>query len=154
MPYIGLSPFLQFKKLVNEGDNFMCQCPTSGYPHFYRACPHCCNEGIMCQCPTSGYPHFYQNKAELDKNYVSMPYIGLSPFLLYFVAIEPKKKECVNALHRAIPISTVTSRNPHKQGAQFRNNSYNCQTIHFCPYFYSIFPSFDISAFFLKWFVS
>ena len=108
-----------------------------------------------------------------------MPYIGLSPFLRTDNKVHRKgrrcvnalhraipistrlaktglmlKDLCVNALHRAIPISTVTSRNPHKQGAQFRNNSCNCQTIHFYPYFYSIFtpffPSFDISAFFPK----
>ena len=39
----------------------------------------------MCQCPTSGFSHFYEF---LDKDnylpiYVSMPYIGLLPFLQY-----------------------------------------------------------------------
>ncbi len=40
---------------------------------------------MLCQCPTSGFSHFYEF---LDKDnylpiYVSMPYIGLLPFLQY-----------------------------------------------------------------------
>ena len=70
----------------------------------------------MCQCPYSGCPHFYGSLKKLHSN-----------------------KSGVNALTRAVPISTVDSRKPHKQGAQFRNNSCNCQTIHFCPYFDLIF---------------
>ena len=65
--------------------------------------------------------------------------LGLYPFLHLFLWQIFIVMECVNALSRAIPISTVTSRNPHKQGAQFRNNTCNCQTIWFCSYFYSIF---------------
>ena len=68
-----------------------------------------------------------------------MPCLGLSPFLPSTTVSARRISICVNALSRAIPISTVTSRNPHKQGAQFRNNTCNCQTIQFCPYFYSIF---------------
>ena len=39
----------------------------------------------MCQCPISGFSHFYVlNLATLKKaKIVSMPYIGLLPFLLY-----------------------------------------------------------------------
>ena len=141
MPYVGLSPFLRKTSGPDPHITAVCQCPMSGYPHFYgyeRVAPA---EKRMCQCPMSGYPHFYGSLSRWRdcRINVSMPYVGLSPFLLWVREKSGRLKKCVNALCRAIPISTVTSRNPHKQGAQFRNNSCNCQTIHFYPYFYSIF---------------
>ena len=87
----------------------MCQCPLSGFLHFYvNATPHPLTFLDGCQCPLSGFLHFY---IKLDwcgakKNVcvnalyrafsistticngvisidyaVSMPFIGLSPFL-------------------------------------------------------------------------
>ena len=41
-----------------------------------------------------------------------MPYIGLSPFLHGRVHSNGNNTRCVNALHRAIPISTLRSINP------------------------------------------
>ena len=40
-------------------------------------------EAAVCQCPQSGFPHFYYIKMEAKKirRYVSMPSIGLPPFL-------------------------------------------------------------------------
>ena len=46
----------------------------------------------VCQCPTSGLSHFY---TEDDSDVV---------YVLY----------CVNALHRAYPISTVPFKKPYK----------------------------------------
>ena len=131
MPYLGLSPFLPSSTQKKCSRCVMCQCPISGYPHFYKGtyygykagkeCVNALSRAIPistfsttydaeqylreCQCPISGYPHFY------------------------FIPMMTIHSACVNALSRAIPISTVTSRNPHKQGAQFRNNTCNCQTI-------------------------
>ncbi len=44
----------------------------------------------MCQCPISGFSHFYVlNLATLKKaKIVSMPYIGLLPFLLFLVIMK------------------------------------------------------------------
>ncbi len=64
----------------------MCQCPISGFPHFYEEEKPAEQPKEMCQCPISGFPHFY---CRLGKHQiwlcftVSMPYIGLPPFLLY-----------------------------------------------------------------------
>ena len=64
--------------------NQACQCPTSGFSHFYDSCRVQRKRSWLCQCPTSGFSHFYILKvARLIKalSSVSMPYIGLLPFL-------------------------------------------------------------------------
>ena len=86
-----------------------CQCPSSGLLHFYklqwsyfRAQRWCVNalhraysistkeksftssKKRMCQCPSSGLLHFYgYTVKEIHGEYVSMPFIGLTPFLRY-----------------------------------------------------------------------
>ena len=59
MPFIGLSPFLL-------------ESPFIGYLSM-----------ILCQCPLSGFLHFYAFQVVVSNGYidVSMPFIGLSPFL-------------------------------------------------------------------------
>ncbi len=63
MPYIGLLPFLQKlrKKLAIL---IWCQCPTSGFSHFYTIVLMALYCVIWCQCPTSGFSHFYGRKNE------------------------------------------------------------------------------------------
>ena len=61
MPYIGLLPFLQKGQKIVSEVKVVCQCPTSGFSHFYTRC-------------VSG---------NRQKESVSMPYIGLLPFLQY-----------------------------------------------------------------------
>ena len=84
MPYIRLLPFLQMAETKTSIRQIVCQCPTSGFSHFYLAA-------------VAGM-HILEN--------VSMPYIGLLPFL----PRRPTKllivHNGVNALHRASPIST------------------------------------------------
>ncbi len=60
MPYIGLPPFLLSTQKM-AGGILSCQCPISGFPHFYCFFSWSKNSWIC----------------------VSMPYIGLPPFLLY-----------------------------------------------------------------------
>ena len=36
MPYIGLLPFLRSENDDGNGIYDLCQCPTSGFSHFYR----------------------------------------------------------------------------------------------------------------------
>ena len=63
---------------------YVCQCPSSGYLHFYvdqntdTAVIY-----VMCQCPSSGYLHFYHGWLIFNKKTgsVSMPFVGLPPFL-------------------------------------------------------------------------
>ena len=60
MPCLGLSPFLPDILGGVLGGAAMCQCPVSGYPHFYTlAEEELYNGTLVCQCPVSGYPHFY-----------------------------------------------------------------------------------------------
>ena len=47
-----------------------------------------------------------KNKVQKLNYFVSMPYIGLLPFLRAKDFVEQLRKSCVNALHRASPIST------------------------------------------------
>ena len=44
-----------------------------------------CRRIYLCQCPTSGFSHFYGEEAREShlRLHVSMPYIGLLPFLRY-----------------------------------------------------------------------
>ncbi len=60
MPYIGLLPFLLEMVDDDTQDNAVCQCPTSGFSHFYAV----------------------QTPKKSTVTPVSMPYIGLLPFLL------------------------------------------------------------------------
>ena len=64
----------------------------------------------MCQCPVSGYPHFYEVPSQhftQKQSDVSMPCLGLSPFLHGYKKCKGNHQQCVNALSRAIPISTA-----------------------------------------------
>ena len=118
MPCIGLLPFLPWP-LKRKTRNFifshllMCQCPASGFFHFYpikevsimfkQNCVNALHRAssistmfadiplerlCMCQCPASGFFHFY---------------------LKYQIPITCIL-ECVNALNRASSISTRSSR--------------------------------------------
>ena len=63
----------------------------------------------MFQCPISGYSHFYVAKMMMMAvSIVSMPYLGLFPFLPDAITLEGQLIPCFNALSRAIPISTYT----------------------------------------------
>ena len=84
MPSIGLSPFLREAYLKHYVTFGVCQCPQSGFPHFYIMKQRKrVKISFMCQCPQSGFPHFYYKIADYNraKRLVSMPSIGLSPFL-------------------------------------------------------------------------
>ena len=62
-----------------------------------------------CQCPISGFSHFYHPLIlrKNPKSVVSMPYIGLLPFLRRHQLPNLRIQRCVNALYRASPISTI-----------------------------------------------
>ena len=82
--FIGLSPFLRYGKKLNGRKSCLCQCPLSGFLHFYECFGLIETDNqYMCQCPLSGFLHFYNNTMILngDMRDVSMPFIGLSPFL-------------------------------------------------------------------------
>ena len=62
----------------------MLQCPVSGSFHFYTVPEHDHRYGTEeFQCPTSGSFHFYMPRVlrPWQEDLVSMPYIGLIPFL-------------------------------------------------------------------------
>ena len=62
----------------------------------------------MCQCPLLGLFHFYMFIviALSPDMIVSMPSIGLIPFLLGHDDCKTAPVKCVNALYRAYSIST------------------------------------------------
>ncbi len=111
MPYIGLPPFLHFEKFFENWE--LKDCVNA----LYRASPISTahmkisqQQAEMCQCPISGFPHFYEMMKVLSWNVikVSMPYIGLPPFLPTPDPVDPEPTPCVNALYRASPISTCS----------------------------------------------
>ena len=62
-----------------------------------------------CQCPLSGFLHFYTHSNRCrthSRMAVSMPFIGLSPFLPGHLLLHSTNLICVNALYRAFSIST------------------------------------------------
>ena len=67
----------------------------------------------MCQCPTSGLPHFYVKSDVLTafQKKVSMPYLGPSSFLPKYESCTDTGSVCVNALPRAFLISTYHGEN-------------------------------------------
>ncbi len=135
MPCGGLLPFLQPGKKEVFPMNMLCQCPISGFSHFYG--PAICHREFRLQdCVNALHrasPISTSIKKEEEKMtvFVSMPYIGLLPFLLEMVDDDTQDNAvcqcptsgfshfylpkvfvfgmligCVNALHRASPIST------------------------------------------------
>ena len=84
MPYFGLFSFLQ-NLFFRSRPRKMCQCPTSGFSHFYTpSFPMTTKSFPMCQCPTSGFSHFYPPQIRSTRTIgliVSMPYFGLFSFL-------------------------------------------------------------------------
>ncbi len=67
-----------------------------------------------CQCPCSGFIHFYEMtlyRIDDCKSRVSMPLLGLYPFLLEeSTNPDGTTTKCVNALARALSISTKPSK--------------------------------------------
>ena len=59
MPYIRLLPFLQMAETKTSIRQIVCQCPTSGFSHFYWTQWKQPQPVMLCQCPTSGFSHFY-----------------------------------------------------------------------------------------------
>ena len=113
----------------------MCQCPSTGNLHFYWSWHYTLGTlEEWCQCPSTGNLHFYKKKerGKKMKRTVSMPFNGQSPFLQDFrnghsipvesvsmpfngqspflpmklLKLQRLKQKCVNALQRAISIST------------------------------------------------
>ena len=83
MPYIGLIPFLQ---VLDQDTSPTKKC----FNALHRAHPISTDilwdsntYDLRFQCPTSGSSHFYYFKEVLSmtEKIVSMPYIGLIPFL-------------------------------------------------------------------------
>ncbi len=109
-PISGYSHFYSGHKHVNHHE-LLFQCPISGYSHFYISQYLVTGRSCWFQCPISGYSHFYalliclsisswncfnalsraipistttvESALTKKENIVSMPYLGLFPFLRY-----------------------------------------------------------------------
>ena len=109
MPLIGLTSFLQIERAIRRNRKNLCQCPQSGFLHFYHLNPLTFEKNEkMCQCPQSGFLHFYilKTKSKQRSSIVSMPSVGLSSFLPRRQQRSRRQQGCVNALSRAFFIST------------------------------------------------
>ena len=135
MPYIGLPPFLREKSMTKIFWLSRCQCPISGFPHFYscqitdaggeadcvnalyRASPISTNKDSArkkinieeCQCPISGFPHFYKLDGKIGIDILRLCQCPISGFPHFYCTSgrrEFEVRNCVNALYRASPIST------------------------------------------------
>ena len=111
MPFNGQSPFLPTKSYQCPYEIPMCQCPSTGNPHFYA------NSEILqlghvfeCQCPSTGNPHFYDLRYRRREKFRGICVNALQraiPISTLGELIRKLNAEyCVNALQRAIPIST------------------------------------------------
>ena len=108
-PQSGKPHFYFLGLSTNSNKSEVCQCPQSGNPHFYvMTWDELKKKYGMCQCPQSGNPHFYVIGAVAAAvfNMVSMPSVGQSSFLQQEVRYAGNHFFCVNALSRAILIST------------------------------------------------
>ena len=107
----------------------------------------------MCQCPLSSFLHFYimvMNQWLLRLK-VSMPFIGLSPFLPYKNSNNQYCLECVNALYRAFSISTLPSGNALKWSICRLDFAGNCLTISKSAYFLLFLCLFTLCSYFLSY---
>ncbi len=143
--------------MMGHGDNarnraFLFSTKMNHYREFVRD---------MCQCPQSGFPHFYEQRKQETENgnsSVSMPSIGLSSFLQEKIwNLLSSFLMGVNALNRAFLISTVPLGNPlftRLSRPIFVSNSQNILIIHFFSLFFwlvllSVKISVHITLFFL-----
>ncbi len=90
MPCIRLPSFLLMKNFRLFLVAIMCQCPVSGFLHFYERRNLDRDIKIECQCPVSGFLHFY------------------IPLILVLLNMT----KCVNALYQASFISTLPEFSP------------------------------------------
>ena len=138
MPFIGLSPFLQegcersrlalasvnalyrafsistVFKLQSAMAILMCQCPLSGFLHFYGL-DLVNHDGhfMVCQCPLSGFLHFYGFSCLVVLRILPLCQCPLSGFLHFYRRNILKRMPIsvrVNALYRAFSISTIFRR--------------------------------------------
>ncbi len=124
MPFLGLYPFLPLSEAYVDLYK-MCQCPFSGFIHFYVTLMNNSVQILYVSMPFLGlYPFLHHCRTMVAaKWFVSMPFLGLYPFLQLATLITSSiVLHCVNALSRALSISTLTSANPLFIEAQFSNN--------------------------------
>ena len=83
MPCLGLMPFLRIWDTVSSVKNMCVNALYRALAFSTNVNPMNCFILSKCQCPISGSCLFYEKKEERERNNynVSMPYIGLLPFL-------------------------------------------------------------------------
>ena len=121
MPFFGLLSFLLWSLPESSGAVEWCQCPSSGFSHFYHSISL---RRIRIVC-------------------VSMPFFGLLSFLRMTELNAEARKDCVNALLRASFFSTVPSGAPLFTSLPdliFVSNSQNILIIHFFRPFFWLVP--------------
>ena len=88
MPCLGLIPFLRIRMCSMRVENLVCQCPVSGLSHFYKPKNLRQLQNLRCVNALSrAYPisteYNYQRSGKCVV--VSMPCLGLIPFLRYLL---------------------------------------------------------------------
>ena len=91
-----------------------CQCPYSGFLHFYQDCG--CNATVCVRCVNALIRAFFISTEEKtmteEETMVSMPLFGLSSFLRTKHGLRIRERLSVNALIRAFFISTKSIPEP------------------------------------------
>ncbi len=110
MPCIGQSSFpLLSGNPILALLMVMCQCPASGNHHFHFGGRMKKEILALCQCPASGNHHFHlvrMQKKKLVKRRVNALHRAIIISTHTFYDENGNERGCVNALHRAIIIST------------------------------------------------
>ena len=109
MPYDGLFSFLLRRSYPQSRQQIMCQCPMTGFFHFYRRRPGIQRNCWGCQCPMTGFFHFYGIPTD-EVHAVCGCQCPMTGFFHFYEETESKKLrkryDGVNALWRAFFIST------------------------------------------------
>ncbi len=67
MPYIGLPPFLPLQCTCEEEIHAFVSMPYIGLPPFLHFWGDGKSIEYLCQCPISGFPHFYKEVLEMKR---------------------------------------------------------------------------------------
>ena len=108
MPYLGLLPFLQMKVITLNVMKHCVNALSRASPISTIHADFHWGGILVCQCPISGFSHFYDYiSSELQRSQNCVNALSrASPISTHTIRHFHFTKMCVNALSRASPIST------------------------------------------------
>ena len=132
MPYIGLLPFLRILLRVAQR-RIWCQCPISGFSHFYLSCFWKSEESLSCVNALYRASPISTGSRQRSGNRFYLCVNALyraSPISTHNSPQGGKRYNmCVNALYRASPISTI-----ERKRIKMRRNNVSMPYIGLLPF--------------------